>query len=200
MPRVAQVLSVLRSIVQETDNFTFVLSGLTSAIIEGGRLYGRPNPLFSWARAIYVKPLAREEADELASTVGGKMGIRLEPGALEALHEASGGHAFLYRSLSSAVVGNLPSNDFQRRMSKSAVLSELTDWKSRVRGNIEEMFQHVKRYYATEAVMLELLMENPADFAELAPTEPVAVRRLTDLGLIREVEGAFEVSVVLELM
>ncbi|MFF9565165.1 translation initiation factor IF-2 N-terminal domain-containing protein [Leifsonia sp. NPDC014704] len=199
MPRIAQLLSALRSVVQESDNFTFVLSGLTSAIIEGGRLYGRPNPLFSWAKAFYVSPLAREEADDLASTVGGKMGIQIEPGALEALHEASGGHAYLYRNLSSAVVGHLPTDDFQRRMTRSAVLTELADWKSRVQGNIEEMVQHVKRYYPTEAVMLELLLENPADFKELASSEHVAVRRLTDLGLVHESQGEFEVNVILEL-
>jgi len=200
MPRVAQVLSVLRSIVQETSNFTFVLSGLTSAIVEGGRLYGRPNPLFSWARTVYVKPLAREEADDLASTVGGKMGIRIDPGALEALHEASGGHAFLYRSLASSVVTQLPTDDFERQMSRSAVLSQLAEWKSRVQGNIDEMVQHVKRYYATEAVMLELLIESPEDFAFLAPSEPTAVRRLADLGLIHEVDGHYEASVLLELI
>ncbi|NEE03839.1 translation initiation factor IF-2 N-terminal domain-containing protein [Phytoactinopolyspora halotolerans] len=200
MPRIAQLLSALRSIVQETENFTFILSGLTSAIIEGGRLYGRPNPLFSWAKGIYVKPFSREEADDLAGTVGGKMGIQIEPGALEALHEASGGHAFLYRNLSSAVVANLPKNDFQRTMTRAAVLRELGDWKSRVRGNIEEMIQHVKRYYATEAVLLELLMEHPNDFRDLVDSEPVAVRRLKDLGLIYETNGEFEVNVILELL
>jgi hypothetical protein len=200
MPRVAQFLSALRSIVQESENFTFVLSGLTSAIIEGGRLYGRPNPLFSWAKAIYVTPLEREEADDLASTVGGKMGIQIEPGALEALHEASGGHAYLYRNLSSAVVEHLPTDVFQRTMTRASVLLELDDWKSRVQGNIEEMVQHVKRYYANEAVMLDVLMDSAADFKELASSEHVAVRRLKDLGLVQEHDGEFEVSVILELV
>lgn len=199
MPRIAQMLAALRSIVQETENFTFMLSGLTSAIVEGGRLYGRPNPLFSWAKAIYVKPLEREEADDLASTVGGKMGIKIEKGALEALHQASGGHAFLYRNLSSAVVQHLPKDVFQRNMTRSDVLGELDDWKSRVQGNIDEMFQHVKRYYPDEAFMLELLMDSPDEFLDLAPTEFVAVRRLSDLGLIQKVNGEFQPNVILEL-
>lgn len=200
MPKIAQLLSALRSIVQESENFTFVLSGLTSAIVEGGRLYGRPNPLFSWAKAFYVKPLTREEADELATTVGGKMGIQIEPGALEALHEASGGHAYLYRNLSSAVVNHLPTDVFQRTMIRSAVLSELGNWKSRVQGNIEEIIQHIKRYYPNEAVMLELLMDSPEDFGELAASEHVAVRRLQDLGLIQEGADGYQVSVLLELV
>jgi hypothetical protein len=200
MPKIAQLLSALRSLVQESGNFTFVLSGLTSAIVEGGRLYGRPNPLFSWAKSVYVKPLKREEADELASTVGGKMGIQIEPGALAALHEASGGHAYLYRHLSSAVMKHLPTDVFQRTMVRSAVLTELSDWKSRVQGNIEEIVQHVKRYYPNEAVMLELLMDSPDDFKELASSEHVAVRRLRDLGLIEEGVDGYEVSVLLELV
>lgn len=200
MPRVAQLLSALRGVVQETANFTFVLSGLTSAIVEGGRLYGRPNPLFSWAKAVYVSPLAREDADQLASTIGQKMGIRIDPGALEALHEASGGHAYLYRNLSSAVVSHLPSLVYQRTMTRSTVLGELDEWRSRVRGNIDEMVQHVKRYYPNESLMLELLMEDPDGFAELADSEHVAVRRLRDLGLILEVDGHYEPSVVLELL
>lgn len=200
MPRVAQFLSALRSVVQESDNFSFVLSGLTSAIVEGGRLYGRPNPLFSWAKAVYVRPLEREEADVLASTVGGKMGVQIEPGALEALHEASGGHAYLYRNLSSAVVKHLPTDVFQRTMTRASVLTEIADWKSRVQGNIDEIVQHVKRYYANEAVMLDVLMESAADFKELAPSEHVAVRRLMDLGLVQEHDGEFEASVLLELV
>lgn len=199
MPRIAQMLAGFRSLVQETETFTFVLSGLTSAIIEGGRLYGRPNPLFSWAKAVYVSPLTREEADDLATTVGAKMGVQIQDGALEALHEASGGHAFLYRSLSSAVASRLSTDDYQRVMSRGSVLNELEEWKSRVQGNIDEMIQHVRRYYPNEAVMLEILMDNPADFEELAPVEHVAVRRLKDLGLIRSADGSYETSVILEL-
>lgn len=199
MPRIAQFLAALRSIVQESDNFTFVLSGLTSAIIESGRLYGRPNPLFSWAKAIYVNPLERGEADDLATTVGGKMGIHIDEGALSALHEASGGHAYLYRNLSSSVVQHLPKDAFHRSMTRSSVLRELGDWKSRVQGNVDEMIQHVKRYYPDEAFMLELLIESPEDFNSLASSEHVAVRRLKDLGLIHESREEYAPNVILDL-
>lgn len=105
----------------------------------------------------------------------------------------------MYRNLSSAVVRNLPTNEYQRTMTRVSVLSEIEDWRSRVQGNIDEMFQHVKRYYPNEAFMLELLMENPADFKELSFSEHVAVRRLKDLGLVHEVDGGYEPSVILEL-
>src|SRR3954465_10955307 len=84
MSSIAQFLGVLRSLVQENRNFTFLLSGLTSSIVEEGRLYGRPNPLFSWAKAYFLAPFKRPEADELATSVGSRMGIDIEKGALEA--------------------------------------------------------------------------------------------------------------------
>lgn len=199
MPRVAQLLSALRGLVQETESFVFFLSGLTSAIIEGGRLYGRPNPLFSWAKSYYVGPLERDETDLLANALGSKMGIRIEEGALEALHEASGGHAFLYRNLASTVVDTLPLDSFQRSISRSLVLRALGDWTTRIRGNIDEMVQHVGRYYPTEAVLLELLRTEPLEFPSLALEEPSAIRHLLDLGLIRRDGNAYELNQLLEL-
>lgn len=200
MPRIAQMIAALRSLVQETTNFTFIVSGLTSAIVESGRLYGRPNPLFSWAKVTYVAPLTREEADDLARTVGHKMGIEIEEGALSALHEASGGHAFLYRSLASTVVATMPTDEIERVMTRRSVLAELGEWKSRVQGNIDEMMDHIRRYYASESVMLDLLIDDPGGFAELERDEHVAVRRLLDLGLIHKKNGSYEPNVILELV
>ncbi|MDF2146767.1 AAA family ATPase [Knoellia sp. p5-6-4] len=200
MPQVAQMLGALRSLVQETPNFTFVLSGLTSAIIEGGRLYGRPNPLFSWAKAHYLGPFERSEADELATSIGAKMGIEIEAGALEALFDASGGHAFLYRNLASRVVSDLPIDVYRRRITRSEVLHALLPWKASVTGNVGEMVDHVRRYYATEAILLEILMDSPNDFGTLAETEPQALDHLLNLGLVHRADRGYSLNSLLELM
>ncbi|WP_175473745.1 ATP-binding protein [Curtobacterium sp. MCBA15_013] len=199
MPRVAQFLAALRSIAQENSNFTFLLSGLTSAIIESGRLYGRPNPLFSWAKAYYLGPLSLAEASDLAVSVGARMGIELEEKALSALYEASGGHAFLYRNFASTVVQTLPIDVFRRRLTKSIVLSELRDWRARVHGNITEMIAHVTRYYPTESVLLDLLRDDASEFASFEETDPSAVRHLIDLGLVQIEGGEYELNPVLAL-
>lgn len=199
MPRIAQLLAALRSVVQESSNFTFLLSGLTSAILESGRLYGRPNPLFSWAKARYVGPLEEPEADRLATNLGARMGIAIDPGALKALYEASGGHAYLYRNLASTVVASLPMNEMQRRISRAVVLGQYENWAVAVRGNVNEMIDHVARYYPTEGVVLELMRESPGELAVLARDEPQATRRLRDLGVLKAVNGIDELSVLLDL-
>jgi hypothetical protein len=198
MPRIAQFLSALRSVVQETSNFTFLVSGLTSAVLENGRLYGRPNPLFSWAKSRYVGPLEEAEADRLATFLGARMGIEIDPGALAALYEASGGHAYLYRNLASTVVASLSMDDTQRRMTRAAVLRQYEPWRISVRGNVNEMIDHVGRYYPTEVILLELIREYPSELTTLVKDEPEAARRLRNLGLIRKVDGSDELSVLLD--
>ena len=200
MTSVSQFLGALRSLVQENRNFTFVLSGLTSAIVENGRLFGRPNPLFSWSKTHFLAPFDRGEADELATSVGARMGIQIEPAALESFFEATGGHAFLYRSLASAVVQQLPVDVFQRHISRSDVLRTLDDWKRTVAGNITEMMNHVRRYYAIEALMLDLLMESEEDFNSLANENPLELQHLISLGLIEKVDNNYQAATVLSLL
>jgi hypothetical protein len=201
LPTVSQFLGLLRSLVQENENFTFMLSGLTSAITESGRLYGRPNPLFSWAKAYYLGPLTREESDDMAKVIGGRMGVRISDEGLTALYDASGGHAFLYRHLGSHVTGTLPLDVFERTLTGPDVLKSLESWKRHIAGVIREMIDHVSRYYPSEAILIEVLRDDQMFFNELAKEDPLAVGHLLSLGLV--VGGSaqgFDLSPILELM
>ncbi|MBW8172322.1 ATP-binding protein [Ornithinimicrobium sp. Arc0846-15] len=199
MPRIAQLLGALRSLVQENDNFTFMLSGLTSAITESGRLYGRPNPLFSWAKTHYLAPLLPEEADELARSTGGRMGIELTDGALESLYEASGGHAYLYRNFASFVVSSLPLDVYRRRIERSDVLRQSIPWRRSIAGNIEEMLAHLERYYPVEHILLDILRESPQDFAEISRAEERAFNHLIQLGLVMEENNEIQLNTILQI-
>ncbi|WP_344340825.1 hypothetical protein, partial [Streptomyces rhizosphaericus] len=195
-----QFLGILRSLVQENSNFTFVLSGLTSAITESGRLFGRPNPLFSWAKSNFVSPFERYEADELALSVGRRMGIGISEGALEALYEATGGHAYLYRHLASNVVLRLPLDVFHRQMDRVDVLKALEDWRLVIAGHMQEMVNHVRRYYPDEAFLLEVLETNNDDFAAFADELPSALGHLLSLGLVERRGQQFELTPVLQFL
>lgn len=196
---ISRLLANLRSIAQELDNFTFILSGLTSAIIDRGRLYGRPNPLFSWAKPIYVGPLKRGEADLLAEMSGAQVGINFTPEALSRIHEATGGHAFLYRYLCSEVVKSLDVAEFHRAVQSRDVLRVLGSWSTLVHEKVDEMINHVERYYPTEAVLLDYLLNDRPSFDEICAEFPVEVKRLELLGLIEDVDGRIVPSAILEL-
>lgn len=200
LPRVAQMLSVLRSITQESGNMSLLVAGLTSAIVEDGVLHGRPNPFFSWARTVYVGPLDKADADNLARSLGRRMGIFVSEDALEALYEASGGHAYLYRNLAAAVVNTLPVKAQNRAIGRRDVLRALNDWRVQVHSRITEMIRHVERYYPTEAVLLAALRDDPELYREFAASEVEAAGHLRSLGLIEVVDGIDRQAAILELL
>jgi hypothetical protein len=61
------------------------------------------------------------------------------------------------------------------------------------------MLNHVQRYYKTESLLLEFVMDDLDVFTDLARSEPQAVRHLVSLGLIREVGHRYELNSLLEL-
>ncbi|WP_251443342.1 AAA family ATPase [Microbacterium sp. USTB-Y] len=199
LPRVAQVLATLRSLTQESGNMSLLLAGLTSSIVEQGMLHGRPNPFFRWARTIYVGPLEREDADDLALSLGRRMGIFIAEGAREALYEATGGHAYLYRNLASAVVKSLPVHATNRTMARRDVLGALGPWKTEVHGYIVEVIRHVESYYPAESVLLESVRSMPEVFEEFAAEEVEATRHLVELGLLEPADGGYRPAALLEL-
>lgn len=200
LPQIAQLLGAFRSLVQETENFTFLLSGLTSAIIESGRLYGRPNPLFSWAKSYYLGPFDRTDADELASGVGSRMGVVFDNTGLQALHDGSGGHAFLYRNLASAAVQSLLDDIYGRRITATEIQRIYPMWKMDVAGHVREMIDHVKRYYPEESILIDILREEPEDFHAIANVEPQALKHLMDLGLVQLAQDNFRLNSLLDLL
>lgn len=127
------------------------------------------------------------------------MGIAIDADGLQALHDGSGGHAFLYRNLASAAVQSLPKDVFGRRITATEVQKAYPRWRMTVAGNVKEMIDHVKRYYPTEAVLLEILAEEPESFLEIARDETSALKHLLDLGLIHEVDHRYELNSLLEL-
>lgn len=200
LPRVAQVLSTLRSLTQESGNMSLMFAGLTSSILETGILHGRPNPFFRWARKVNVGPLERSDADDLALSLGRRMGIFITESAREALYEATGGHAYLYRHLASTVVKTLPVHSTNRTMARRDVLVSLAFWKADIHGYIVEMVRHVESYYPVESILLDYLRSEPESFEGVATSEVEATRHLVELGLLERVGGAYRPAAVLELL
>lgn len=132
-------------------------------------------------------------------SVGQKMGIALEEGALDALYEASGGHAFLYRQLASNVVMELPKNSFHRKIVRADVLRALENWRLVMAGHMRVMVEHVKRYYPDEAFLLEVLQDEPSLFSSMSREDPLALGHLLNLGLVVREGNGFELTPVLQL-
>lgn len=181
---ITQFLGALRSLVQETDNFEFLMAGLTPALVEFGTLYGRHNPLFSWATPHYVQPFDIDDTRDLLVSLGRRMGLQWEPDAIERVHRASGGHAFLMRRLAALIAHQIPVDSERRRVRLHHVERAIPAWERDVTPNLTESMDHVRRYYPKEAQILERLREIGAPYtSENALTSP-RIRTLEQMGLL----------------
>lgn len=196
---IPQFFGVMRSLAQENSTFTFALAGLASSSVEAGMLFGRHNPLFSWAKPYYVPPFTREEATNIVRSLGSRMGVTWQDNALDVALSASGGHPFLLRDFASSVVRRLPLSPTQRVVTGGEANRAIPSWKRRIAGNLQEIMSHLDRYYPTERVLVDVLLNDPDDFASVALDEPQALQHLLNLGLVREAApGTFAASSLLD--
>jgi hypothetical protein len=198
--RVRQLFGGLRKLVQERSNFGFVLAGLANSAIESAELYGSPNPLFSFARPLYLRPLSLGEATEMLNTVGKKVSLHWNPEAAHLAHDISGGHALLLRELASSVL-----NDQRHARSNIAQIRPgdvhrvIPSWRLNVASHVRDVLPHLRRYYIEDAELAVLLIEDPDSFDEYASVYPDNAFRLQQLGIISMDEsGKWKPSRLLE--
>jgi len=197
---IPQFFGVLRKLVQELDNFNFVVAGLASAIIESGELYGRHNPLFRIANTYYLAPFSMSEAEELLQGIGVRLGMNWTREAISAAHEETGGHVVLLRELA-AQVWEAKRQDRIDRLDVTAeeVESVVSSYRRTVRSQIRETVEHVKRYYPDEYDLCGELLARPSEFGSLADIYPAEVNRLINLGLVIEESGQWRPTQILQL-
>ena len=121
-----------RSLVQEYDNFNVILSGITGAIVERGELYGRENPLFSWAKTFYVGAMSSTEIERLTTEIGSRMALKWSTEAHSLMLELSRGNVFLHRTLAAQVVQNLSGTSDTRAVQARDVIYATAGWKRAV--------------------------------------------------------------------
>jgi len=199
--RVRELFGVLRKLVQERRNFGLLLAGLANSVIEQAELYGSPNPFFSFARPLYLRPLTLDESETMLNTIGRRVSLHWTDKAVALTHETTGGHALLLRELASCVLNdqrNARSNIVQ--VQPGLVHRIIPTWQERVAGHVREVLPHLRRYYIEEAEIAEMLIEDPEAFVEYASVYPAAVYRLEELGIIiRSQGGTWRPSKLLEI-
>lgn len=197
---IPQFLGVLRKLVQELDNFNFMVAGLASAIVESGELYERHNPLFNLANTYYLSPFTRPEAKELLQGIGSRLGMRWGDDAIDTAQDESGGQVVLLRELAAQVWEMKRTNTIETvSIASEDVDSVIGGYRRAVRSQINETINHVKRYYPDEYELCAELLAHPAGFSELANAYPAEVHRLINLGLVVEESGKWSPTRVLSL-
>jgi hypothetical protein len=163
-------------------------------------VYGRPNPLFTFAKPYYLGPFTDAEGTDLLRGVGKQVGLTWADGALELAMAESGGSAMLIRELGSAVLKSYPENrtDFAL-VERADVVAVLGKWRRAVSSNLREVVLHLQKSYPDESVLMGFLMSSPEDFDALAYDFPDQVNRLHQLGVIEPVGDGWASSRILQM-
>jgi hypothetical protein len=206
---VPQFFGVLRKLVQESSGanhtgarVSLILAGLASASVEARQLFGRENPLFSFAKPYYVSPLAFEDTTDLLRVLGSRHGLIWEDEAIALVHAETGGHAILVRELASQATTDLPDQGLELVIiSSDHVKKVVPRYRRAVSSQIDQILSHIERFYKTEWELLELVMEwqDRSEVAEMAETYPSAVNRLENLGIIMLVDETWQPSKLLTI-
>lgn len=184
-PFVPEVLGVIRALVQQNANFSVIFSGITSALIEKGYLYGRENPLFSWAKSYYIPPMSRPEISDLTREVGRRMYLNWSAESLDRMYEVSDGNVYIQRTLAAQIVKSLEDGG-DRNIDVEQVDRGVRVWVRESSQIMAEMLASARRHYPDEFEMLQLFFEDRSTFDYFASGVPSDLSRLMKLSLIAE--------------
>lgn len=198
--KVPQLFGVLRKLVQERSNFGLVISGLSSASIEASELFGRTNPLFSFAHSYFLGAFTDEEGQDLLRGIGRKLGLSWSGDAVASSLAETGGSPMLLRELGSTVFSKVEKNRLDvAHIERPEVIVSLDEWRRNISSNLREIVIHLQKFYPEEFALVDLLMTSEHDFRELAYDFPDQVRRLENLGVIEVVGDTWAPSRILQL-
>ncbi|MGY3553951.1 RNA-binding domain-containing protein [Williamsia sp. R60] len=201
---IPQFFGVLRKLVQESSGgeggrVSLILAGLASASVEARELYGRENPLFSFAKPYYVAPLTIDDTLDLLQVLGARQGFLWSDAAAALVHVETGGHAILVRELASQATRNIADQGLEIiSIDEISVKSALARYQRAVSSQIDQILSHIEKFYTTEWQLLQHLMTE-GGLEEFDEMYPAAINRLENLGIIQFDRGVWAPSKLLTL-
>ena len=183
--KVPEVLGIIRALVQQNENFSVIFSGITSSLIETGYLYGRENPLFSWAKAYYIPPMTKPEISDLTREVGHRMYLNWSADALDRMYEISDGNVYIHRTVATEIV-NAFDETADRTVTVENVNRGLKIWRRESSQILAEMLASARRHYPDEVELLELFFDDRETFDYFESSQSSKIGRLVKLSLLRD--------------
>jgi hypothetical protein len=183
---VPEFFGIIRSLVQENENFNALLAGITSAPLDRGQLFDRENPLFGWGKVFYLAQLSNAEITDMTREVGRRMAVDWDDGALERVYRESRGNIYIHRTFAASIVSRMPVGSSVRHVTTDDVDITLRSWRREAVPRFREMLDSTRRHYPDECQLLDVLAESPEAVNEYESAFPSEIARLVSLGLLEE--------------
>ncbi len=89
---------------QEPSRLAVVVIGRDSEFFDRPKMNGRPNPMLNWFVPRWLGPMEADDADELLSRLGRRVGLEIGEKTKALARRWTGGHPLLHRELGSALL------------------------------------------------------------------------------------------------
>ncbi len=106
IPGIDQLFRMFRAHAQaqEPSRLAVVVIGRDSEFFDRPEMNGRPNPMLNWFVPRWLGPMDAEDADELLSRLGRRVGLDVGKNTRRLARRWTGGHPLLHRQLGSALL------------------------------------------------------------------------------------------------
>jgi hypothetical protein len=102
--KIERLFQLLRGLSQETRRVSVAVIGRDPVFFQRPLMGERTNPMLGWAETFWLGPLARDEADELLTRLGLRVGLAIGSETKEAAWDMTRGHPLLLRQYGSALL------------------------------------------------------------------------------------------------
>lgn len=183
-----QIWRILRGLDQQfPGRLSFTISGTNPKCVEDSKIGSEDNPIYNYFTREYLKPLRIEEAYDLLTTIGGRIGLQWEIPSLSASYAQTGGHPALLRALGSAAHNSTPNRHQTIKVLEQDIRSLAQDLLVERSSLLAQLVSTLKDEYRDEYFLLTLLAEGKVqEFAEWARIAPADVAHLVGYGICRD--------------
>ncbi|MEU8020950.1 serine/threonine-protein kinase [Micromonospora haikouensis] len=183
-----KVWRILRGLDQQfPGRLSFIISGTNPKCVEDSKVGEDDNPVYNYFTREYLKPLRREEAYDLLTTIGGRIGLQWDTPSLAASYAQTGGHPALLRALGSASHNKNMNRHQATRVLEQDVRLLAQDLLIERSSLLAQLVSTLKDEYRDEYYLLTLLAEGKVhEFAEWARIVPGDVAHLVGYGICRD--------------
>ncbi|MFS8069739.1 MAG: hypothetical protein ACMG6S_25515, partial [Byssovorax sp.] len=101
---IERLFGLLRALAQETRRVAVAVVGRDPVFLERPLMGGFTSPMLGWAVPFWLGPLRREEADELLTRLGRRVGLELSAETADVAWRWTAGHPLLLRQFGSALL------------------------------------------------------------------------------------------------
>lgn len=190
----------IRSIYQQNPNlFSFLLCGVNPRLIEMA-LYpdGMDNPLYRYIEPNYLGFFDVDDVENMASIIGGYMGMTFDKEVFTYLKDDYGGHPFLIRQVCSQMYKDMTSEAIPRKIhvKKEYYKEKRVELARSVSDYIRLILQVLIDRYPQEYQLLKHLSAGDhATFNKFAAEDKAWIEHLVGYGLISTSGGSYHFNI-----